>query len=100
MRTVSEPIFLPSKSNTNMPITFFYGRLSVQSMHVTNDELARRFNHHAPDDEDTVQRHQQVRTALLDTAEELVEITGAPSREQSLALTHLEEAMFWANAAI
>jgi hypothetical protein len=33
-------------------------------------------------------------------AEELVDLTGPSTREQSLAITHLEEAMFWANAAL
>ena len=36
----------------------------------------------------------------LGASEELVEVTGPPCREQSLAITALEEAMFWANAAI
>lgn len=69
-------------------------------MHITHDELARRFNYHPPDTNDKVERHQQVREVLLDAADSLVSLTGPPSREQSLAVTHLEEAMFWANGAI
>jgi hypothetical protein len=69
-------------------------------MHITRDELARRFNHHPPLNDETVHRHQQVRETCLTAAEEIIEATGAPTREQSLALTKLEEVMFWANAAI
>ena len=47
-----------------------------------------------------MERHQRVRTVLFSAADEIVELTGPPSREQSLAITKLEEAMFWANAAI
>ena len=47
-----------------------------------------------------MERHEQARGVCLDAAEQLVMLTGPPSREQSLAITHLEEVMFWANAAI
>ena len=41
-----------------------------------------------------------MRAACRYSAEQLVEATGQPSREQTLALAKLEEAMYWANAAI
>jgi hypothetical protein len=69
-------------------------------MHLTNDQLAHRFQFHPPKSDTTVYKHDRVRKACLNAAEELVEATGAMSREQSLAITKLEEAMFWANAAI
>lgn len=69
-------------------------------MHITNDELARRFNYHPPNTEEKKSRHEQVREGCLRLAEDLVDLTGSPSREQSLAITHLEEVMFWSNAAI
>ena len=69
-------------------------------MHISHDELARRFNYHQPNTEMKVSLHQEVRKTLLTAADRVVELTGAPSREQSLAITKLEEAMFWANAAI
>ena len=47
-----------------------------------------------------MERHQRVREVCREAAEEIVEVTGPSTREQSLAITHLEEAMFWANAAI
>jgi hypothetical protein len=69
-------------------------------VHISHDELARRFNYHPPNTEEKVERHGRVRAVLLDAAEEIIELTGPPSRDQSLAITKLEEAMFWANAAI
>jgi hypothetical protein len=69
-------------------------------MHLTTDQLRQRFQFHPPRDNVTADKHDRVRSACLDAAEELVKATGAVSREQSLAITKLEEAMFWANAAI
>lgn len=69
-------------------------------MEITFDQLSNRFNYHQPNTQDKIDRHQAVREACLDTAVAVVEATGEPSREQSLAITKLEEAMFWANAAI
>jgi len=60
----------------------------------------RRFNYHPPNTETKVDNHRRVREACRAAAQEIVEVTGGPTREQSLAITHLEEAMFWANAAI
>jgi hypothetical protein len=69
-------------------------------MHLTSDQLKHRFQFHPADAENKKDAHQQVREVLLEAADTLVDLTGAESREQSLAITHLEEAMFWANAAI
>lgn len=68
--------------------------------HLTNDALAHRFQFHPADSQNTQEAHQKVREVCLEAAVHIVEVTGAQSREQSLAITHLEEAMFWANAAI
>ena len=72
----------------------------MQIMHLTDDELAHRFQFHPADSENKQQAHERVRDVLLNAAETLVQVTGPMSREQSLAITKLEEAMFWANAAI
>ena len=72
----------------------------MESMHLTRDQLAHRFQFHPADDENTKVAHETVREVLLEAADQLVEVTGSMSREQSLAITKLEEAMFWANAAI
>jgi hypothetical protein len=63
-----------------------------------NRELANRFDYHPPD-QDRARRHQRVRSYLHQMAEEFNQ-TLPEGREKSLVMTHLEEAMFWANAAI
>jgi hypothetical protein len=60
----------------------------------------RRFSYHKPTTDAKVDRHLRVREACRAAAQEIVEATGPPTREQSLAVTKFEEAMFWANAAI
>lgn len=62
------------------------------------EDLEWRFNYHPPRDEKTANQHQYIRESCLDLAKVFSWIP--PGREQSLALTKLEEAMFWANAAI
>jgi hypothetical protein len=69
-------------------------------MHLTRGELERRFNYHPPVEPGKKERHEEIRDLLLNTADSIVGLTGPSTREQSLAITHLEEAMFWANAAI
>lgn len=68
--------------------------------HLTHEQLAHRFAYHPADTQEKKNKHENVRATLLEAADEIVELTGAPCREQSLAITALEEAMFWANAAI
>jgi hypothetical protein len=68
--------------------------------HITRGQLEHRFGYHPPPTPDVAAAHGQVRSTLLDAADTIVELTGAPSREQSLAITKLEEAMMWANADI
>ena len=61
-------------------------------------ELEVRFTHHPPKG-DQVERYQVLRAEAHDFAQRIVELT-PESREQSLALTKLEEAVMFANAAI
>jgi len=61
-------------------------------------DLAKRFTYHAPKG-DQPQRYVEIRSTARALAELIVELT-PPSREQSLAITALEECTFWANAAI
>jgi hypothetical protein len=68
------------------------------TMAIDYDALDVKFNHHAPD-EDAITCHEAVRAAMRAASVRVLEVT-EPGREQSLALTKLEEAMFWANAAV
>jgi hypothetical protein len=67
---------------------------------ISERELDDRFNFHPAKDDATKERHERVRDACKQAARELLNVTGESSREQSTAITKLEEAMFWANAAI
>lgn len=67
---------------------------------ITRGQLERRFNHHPPPTPDVGEKHSEVRAVLLNAAEQIVELTGPSSREQSTAIARLEEAMMWANADI
>lgn len=60
--------------------------------------LENRFNHHPPD-EVRVIHHEAARRTLKDAAATLMDLV-PPGRELALAITKLEEAMFWANAGI
>jgi len=61
-------------------------------------DLETRFNYHTPTEEKK-RRHETIRTQLKAAAMIVIENTPrAP--EQTLAIRKLEEAMFWANAAI
>jgi hypothetical protein len=62
-------------------------------------DLEKRFTYHAPKGSSQVDRYAQIRNKAKTYAYEIKRMTPS-SREQSLALTHLEEAVFWANAAI
>ena len=61
-------------------------------------ELENRFTYHSPTEEQ-VGRYSDIRRAVLELAKEIVSNT-PPSREQSIALTKLDEVMFFANASI
>lgn len=60
--------------------------------------LDTNFTYHSPQ-EGQIERYQVLRSEAKLLAMGICAMT-PPSREQSLALTALEEAIFWANAAI
>ncbi|TQF07439.1 hypothetical protein E6W39_18905 [Kitasatospora acidiphila] len=61
--------------------------------------MNRRFDHHPPKDALTIDQHQDVRAGCKLLAA-LVDEVCPEGREKALALTKIEEAMFWANASI
>ena len=64
----------------------------------TSNENVNRFTYHAPKGDQTV-RYTAIRNDFHMLAESLC-TDCPPSRELSLALTNLEQACMWANAAI
>jgi hypothetical protein len=63
-----------------------------------HDTLANRFTYHAPKG-DQPRRYERIRRAAYWFARFVCRFT-PPSREREIALARLEEAVFWANAAI
>lgn len=62
-------------------------------------ELQRRMAYHPIKDDAQRELYEQNRAKFIDLARHVVEAT-PESREQSLALTALQEALMWTNAAI
>ncbi|MFE4057415.1 hypothetical protein ACFXP3_14145 [Streptomyces sp. NPDC059096] len=62
-------------------------------------DLAHRFNFHPATTDEKRDAHATVRTACHGLAE-LFDQLCPEGREQALAVTKIEEAMFWANAAL
>lgn len=63
------------------------------------DDIKHRFAFHAATTEEKRNDHASVRIRLYGAARYVEEHVPA-GREKALAITKLEEAMFWANAAI
>lgn len=63
------------------------------------EDLENRFKHHPPKNAEVASAHEDVRSCCLVLAR-LIDDAAPDSREKSLAVTKLEEVMFWANAAI
>lgn len=66
---------------------------------MTPQEIERNFTHHTPMDVETVRAHERVRSECKFLASVFSERL-VVSRETSVALGKIEEAMFWANASI
>jgi hypothetical protein len=62
-------------------------------------DLNNRFEYHPPLTQAKVSAHEAVRGTLWEAATKISNLC-PEGREASLAITKLEEAMFWANAAI
>jgi len=65
---------------------------------VIKKDLDKRFDYHKPG-KSQPEKYTVIRGSLKENAELIIE-TCPDSRERSLAITKLEEAMFWANASI
>jgi hypothetical protein len=65
---------------------------------MSQEDIEHRFAYHAPNAE-RVQTHERIRAEIGYVAG-FLEYKLPDGREKSLAITKLEEAMFWANAAI
>jgi len=72
---------------------------SVHPASASRNEIRDRFAHHPPTSDQVAEAHQEIRLRFTSLALYLAE--SVPSgRESSLAQTKLEEAAFWANAAV
>ena len=68
-------------------------------MTVTKEEIDARFTYHPPLNQGQKFRYEDIRKLGRNFAEYLV-VNCPDSRELSLALTKIEEAIMWANASI
>lgn len=62
------------------------------------NNIERNFTYHAPK-EDQISRYEEIRQNCKITAK-VIDTLCPDSREKSLAITKLEEAVMWANASI
>ncbi len=65
---------------------------------MTEHEIERRFTYHAPR-AGQAEDYQSIRASVREVVE-VIEHVCPDCREKSLAVTKLEEAVFWANASI
>lgn len=90
-----------SSSNGAGPSTVPLSKQPIQLRALTEQEeaeIAKRFTYHAPKGGQP-QLYEDLR-ARASTLARRIAMTSPQCREQSLAITKLEEAIFWANAAI
>lgn len=77
--------------------TAAYEQVATEKARLAKD-LDNRFTYHAPKN-GQASRYSGIRNEVMELALYLADMC-PPSRELSLAITHLEEAVFWANASI
>lgn len=63
------------------------------------EDIENRFSYHKPTDVNTSVNHEEVRESLKSVTQKIIALIPA-GREASVFVTKMEEAMFWANAAI
>lgn len=64
----------------------------------SRDEIDHRLGYHAPTPE-RVTVHEQIRAALIEASHKLHDLVPV-GRDKALMLTHIEEALYFANAAV
>lgn len=64
-----------------------------------NTELKNRFHYHAPTTTERREAHDTVRAACYGLAD-MLNAKVPEGREKALAITNLEQVMFWANAGL
>lgn len=64
-----------------------------------NPQIEKAFTYYAPKG-DQAERYGKLRQAAKDLAYRIDQLSPGASREKSLAMTKLEEAVMWANAGI
>ncbi len=82
-----------------MSATEEYADTDVTSYDIDTERLDLMFTYHPPDSNDEIRRYTMLRDAGRKLAQQVMLYT-PKSREQSLALTKIEEAIMWANASI
>lgn len=70
----------------------------MSQVRMTEGEIAHAFTYHPPT-ADQVVDYERIRAEARDFVETLVDLV-PPSRELSLAITKIREAVMWANAGI
>ena len=109
LRTGNRDVYIPSRLTfkPDPPFNFIRDLRHKQrlwnregpAMPVTKADLDKRFDHHPPSNNDVANTHEIMREAFKELASHVVAWV-PEGREQSLALTALEEGLMWSNAGI
>lgn len=89
---------IDTANEPNAPVANSAAQKAYPISERTLAQIENAFTYHTPK-EDQPYRYNLIRNNARYLAEEIARST-PPSREQALALTHLEDAVMWANAAI
>lgn len=68
-------------------------------MNITYADVEKRMSHHPPPDATTGEAHGLLRDLAKAHAKAVMDLLPA-GREKSVVMTHLEDALMWANAAV